>query len=124
MSLLLLNPILTPAQLADVRAAAGRDPRGHDPRFANQVATRDGEYIGALNICNMPFSTIWAHSEKCRAVDTMMLINLARSLTHNLTGGRPCITSCTKDSPIYPYMERFGFVRLGETVLFEERSVV
>ncbi len=124
MSMILLNPILTLEQLERVRQAAALDPLGHDPRFANHVATRDGEIVGALSICNTPLSAIWSHSQKNRAADTMMLINLARSLTHAATGGRAAITACSAGSPIYPHMEKFGFRRIGETVLFEERSVV
>ena len=124
MSMILLNPILTPAQLERVRQAAALDPLGHDPRFATDVATRDGEIVGALSICNTPLSCIWSHSQKNRAADTMMLVNLARSLSHRVTAGRPCLTTCSANSPILPYMEKLGFVRLGETILFEERSVV
>ena len=123
MSLIVVNPILTPEQLAVVRAAAQADPRGHDPRFATDFATKDGEITGAIACCSLPITNIWSHSQKNTARDTMLLINVARSLTHRINGGRPGLTMCAPNSPIFPFMERFGFVKLGETVLFEERSV-
>lgn len=124
MSLLITNPILTAEMLQRVRTAAAADPRGHDPRFATEVATKDGEIVGAIACCSLPITNIWSHSEKNHVRDTIMLINIARSLTHRVSGGRPALTLCAASSPIFPFMERFGFVKLGETVLFEERSVV
>ena len=124
MSLLLVNPILTLEQLSKVREAARLDPNGHDPRFATDVVTREGEIIGALAICSVTLSNVWIHSEKCRAADSMMLINIARSLTHRCANGRPTMTMCSSKSPLLPFMEKFGFLKLGESNVFEERSVV
>lgn len=124
MSLLLVNPILNVEMLARVREAAALDPQGHDPRFATDVATKDGEIVGAIACCSLPLTNVWSHSVKNKAVDTMMLINIARSLTHRMGGGRNGLTMCAPSSPLLPYMERFGFKRLGEFILFEERSVI
>ncbi len=123
MSLLLVNPILTVEMLERVRAAAALDPRGHDPRFATDYVTRDGEIVGAMSICSVPVSNVWIHSAKCRAADSLMLINIARSLSHRATGGKPVLTLCAPTSPLLPFMPRFGFNKLGETIVFEERSV-
>lgn len=124
MSMLLINPILSAETLAKVRAEAAADPRGHDPRFATDVVTKDGEIVGALAVLSLPVTNVWIHSQKCRAADSMFLVNYARSLTHRLAAGQKALTLCAPASPLFPFMEKFGFVKLGETVLFEERSVI
>jgi hypothetical protein len=88
------------------------------------MVTRDGEIVGALAICSLPITNVWIHSEKCRALDSKFLINYARSITHRFSAGKPGLTMCSPHSPLLPFMEKFGFTKMGETILFEERSVV
>lgn len=122
MSDLVTFPILNVETLARVRAAASQDPTGHDPRFATDYAMKGGQIVGALSICSIPVSCIWSHSTLNGPRDTMQLINIARSLAHRAAPGKPVLTMCSPRSPIFPFMERFHFVRVGETVLFEEEK--
>jgi hypothetical protein len=112
--------ILTPAQLEAVRTAARLDPARHDPRFATHAVLRDGEIVGALSVCRLQVTNIWSHSVLNGAIHTARIIQHARGLTYKAAAGRPWVTMCAAGSPIYPFMERFAFQRLGETTLFEE----
>ena len=112
--------ILTPEQLARVRAAAAADPARHDPRFATHAAVRDGEIVGTLSVCRLQVTNIWSHSVKNRAIHTARIIEHARKLTHEKCAGQPWVTMCAPNSPLLPFMGRFGFEKLGETILFEE----
>lgn len=119
--MLIYEDILTPEQLAEVRAVAAADPARHDPRFATHAVRRDGEIVGALSVCRLQVTNIWSHSVLNGALHTARIIEHARQLTRVQAAGRPWVTMCAAGSPIYPHMERFHFVRLGETTLFEEQ---
>lgn len=120
MEFLNVRPITTATELGAVRAAAALDPRGHVPVFPTHYAQRGGEIVGALSVCAVSVSGIWAHSEKLQARSTAELVNIARNLAHLMNPGRAIVTMCADTSPIYPHMEPLGFKKLGPTVLFIE----
>ena len=115
---LVVRPILTEKQLREVQAAAEADPNGHLPLFPSHACYLGDEIIGSLSCCVTPVSGLWAHSQKSSARTTIEMVNMARNLTRLITNGKKSLTMCAESSPIYPFMEKMDFVKLGSTTVF------
>ena len=119
---LVIRPLVTKEQRAALIAAAASDPIGHPQIFPSHICYLGGEIIGSLSCCVTPLSGIWSHSQKSSARYTLEMVNVARNITRSLTSGKTALTMCAETSPIYPFMERMDFKKLGPTVLFLEKG--
>lgn len=116
--LLVIKPLISEKQRLDLIAAADADPVRHPQLFPSHVCYLGGEIIGSLSVCVAPVWGLWAHSQKSNVRHTLEMASVARNLTRSLTSGKSTLTMCAETSPIYPFMERMDFIRLGPTVLF------
>lgn len=116
--LLVIRPLVNEEQRRALIAAAQTDPIAHPQLFPSHVCYLGGEIIGSLSCCATPISGIWSHSKKSNVRYTLEMVNAARNITWSLTSGKSGLTMCAETSPIYPFMERMDFIRLGPTVLF------
>jgi hypothetical protein len=116
--LLVIRPLTTKKQREDLIAACATDPVNHPQLFPSHICYMGGEIIGSLSVCVSPLSGIWSHSQKANVRDTLQMVTVARNLTRSLTSSGPALTMCAETSPIYPFMERMDFIKLGPTVLF------
>lgn len=115
---LVVRALKNDVEMEALRAATLADPAGHLPIFPTHGCYLGDEIIGSLSCCATPVSGIWAHSQKSTPRHTREMVNIARNITRQINGGRPFITMCSETSPIYPFMERMDFHRLGPTVIF------
>lgn len=104
--LICIQPIVTQEQLQAAMQAAKED--NHVPTYPTHTVLCDGEIVGVMCINSIPVSTFWASSTKLNARKTFELINFCKTMG-NLASGKPIVTWCPKDSPIYPYMTKLGF---------------
>lgn len=116
--LLVIRPVTTAVQIEAIRAAALADPQGHVPIFPSHVCMLGDEIVGSLSIAASPVMGIWAHSQKSRPRHSLEMFNVARNLMRVVVPGRRCLTMCAETSPLYPFVERMDFAKLGVTTLF------
>lgn len=110
----------TPEQLRRLEIEAAADK--HSPLYATHFASIDGEITGYLSIGAIPFCSYWSHTERMNARKTFELANVMKNLGTLASGGRPVVTCCYVDSPIYPYMAQLGYRKYGDTTLFVQEG--
>lgn len=114
-----IDPIVTPDQLQRLMAAAAAD--NHRPLYPTHTVTRDGEVTGSLSVLGIPLVTFWSHSQLMTARATFDVINIAKNLGFRQSNGKPVVTLCPMNSPIYPYLPGMGFNPfLTTTLLLQE----
>ena len=119
---LIIKRLETEEQRAALIASNETDPIIHPQLFPSHVCYLGGEIIGSLSCCTTPVCGIWAHSKKSNARYTREMFSVARNITRSLTSGKPALTMCAETSPLYPFMERMDFIKLGPTVIFLARE--
>jgi len=115
-----LEPIATTEQLSRLLQAAAGDQ--HWPLYPTHTILRGGEVAGCFSICAMPMVTAWLDTRKMRARDTHQAVNLALHIGHSFARGFPLVTHCPTDSPMFPFMKKFGFQPKLTTTLFVEEA--
>lgn len=115
-----LEPVTTPERLQRLLAAAAADR--HWPLNPTHTILRAGEVAGCFSICAMPMITAWLDTKRMRARDTREAVNVALQIGHSYAQGYPLITHCPPDSPMFPFMKKFGFVPKLTTTLFVEEA--
>lgn len=101
--------------------AAARDDN-HDLLCPTHTILKDGQIIGSMSVIAIPLVTIWAHSQKTAPRNVVEIVNVARNIGRAKNNGNPVVTICAPISPIYPYMERMGFSKYGDTTIFLENQ--
>lgn len=114
--LIWVKRVVTEDDLNKLRAAALAD--GHFSLFPTHSVHLHGEIVGSVAVMSIPLVTMWAHSSKLTARATRDLVNIAENLGREKNSGRPIVTMCSAQSPIFPYMEKMGFTKFGETTIF------
>lgn len=110
-----LLKVTTPELREAMLRAAEAD--NHDCRMDNYVVVKEGQIIGSVGLPVLPTVSIWLDSSKVQARDSLELSNMVRgamgAFGHNLY----CVP-CEKKSPLYPYLEKVGYVKGNECTMF------
>lgn len=120
MSKAFLQPIESEHEMAELLEAAGKDK--HEVVFPSHLVKKDGKTIGYVGVFSMPVLMWWLDSKEGKARDTLELLAQIEDFARSKNVKRYA-TICSEDSPYFPHMERLGFSKLGETVLFEKELV-
>lgn len=110
-------PWLRPVQdwdLAPLKAAAGDD--GHVVIAPTHVIWKEGELAGYVSLGRMPLLLSWLHTHKIKARDTQYVLNLCENLASAAAPGGVLCVPCVEQSPLRPYMEKFGYGISAERV--------
>jgi len=90
---------------------------GHRLITPSHLVLQNNEIIGAGSLGNAPVLSVWTHTKKVSALQSMKLWRNAK-LTLAQAGHKQCIMPCSKNSPYYPHMNKFGFSPIGDFTLF------
>lgn len=107
-----IRPIRTPEELNAVHECAKQD--GHHLAWPSHSVMKGDYIVGALSV--IPMTLTWLDSKQVRVRETQevdrfiegMFVNSSRSICV------PCISS----SPMFPLMEKFGYLNLGQSTIF------
>lgn len=90
-----------------------------DNHFAiapTHVFEKSGEIIGYANVGTMVPINTWFHSEKCKARDSMQIINVLENMVR-VSGGHTLVVPVSSVSPFLPVMNRLDYVNMGSSNL-------
>jgi len=71
------------------------------------MLVRNNEVIGGWSLGGTPLVTIWNHTQKISARDTMMMNPVLDSIMKQQTTSY--LIACTESSPYNKYMEKLGY---------------
>lgn len=121
-----MNPLaLTGKHLRWLRPARGRDLEAlhqlarednHEVIAPTHVFVKDGELIGCASVAAVPLMLPWFHTTKCKAADSVYMINQMENLLANImapNGNDLICVPVVKNSPFEPYIERLEYVNAG-----------
>ena len=98
-------------ELPALRAAALAD--NHEIIAPTHVFEKRGEIVGYASLGSVPLVLPWFHTKKCKAADTLYLINQLENLSAN-SGQKLVCVPFAEGSPLEPFIERLGYVRGGK----------
>jgi hypothetical protein len=104
-------------ELKEVARVAKED--GHGVIAATHLIQKQGEVVGYASIGAMPVVFTWLHSKKVKARETVALLNTAEALAA-ANSGVVCVP-CMRTSPLFGFMEKFGYKLGGDYGLFFKR---
>jgi len=88
---------------------------GHRVLYPTDIIKQGDEVVGYISVCATPIVTVWAHSKKIKAIQSVRLLqNLEDRM--RAQGMNHYIMPCEKTSPYFPYMQKLGFVPFSENV--------
>lgn len=108
---------LHPEDIPVLQAAAAADR--HGVLYPSDGVWKDGQLVGYASICTTPIVHVWLDSRRVTAIDSVRLLAQLDARLR-AQGMSSYLMPCAKTSPFSPCMRRLGFVRLGETVLFDK----
>ena len=107
----IVRPVMSQADLENLQLAAAAD--NHPLLYPSHIAEKDGQIIGYGGIVpNVAMVNVWIDSRKAQARDSVYCLNVVENLAF-ATGAKRIVMPCSEQSPFFPYMERFGYRRLG-----------
>ena len=106
-----------PAKLQALHAAAAADE--HMVLSPTHLMVKGDEIIGYLSIGGLPTVQAWFNSQHKHAADSVKMIEHAETIMRE-QGARVYAVACAPQSPFSIHMERLGFTKLGETVLWRK----
>lgn len=116
---MLIRPI-TPDDLPKLEAAAQAD--NHGVFLPSHLITRDAEIVGYLSIGQAPTIFTWLHTKKMNVRDTVGVLNFYENFVA-CNGHRIVTVPCMADSPLHPYMAKFGYTAVCPTTLFVKKLI-
>lgn len=107
-----LRPV-RPGDMEELQRLAREDR--HELIAPSHVFVKDGELVGCASLAQIPLVLPWFHTTKCKAADSLYMINQMENLMANLMppGQDLVCVPCVKDSPFQPHMKRLGYVDAG-----------
>ena len=81
------------------------------------VATKNGEVVGYLSIGSVPLVYTWMHTQKVTPRDSVNALVFVEDVLKHVGADCVCMP-CWENSPYYPYMEEFGYLKLITTTMF------
>lgn len=113
-NMMMIRPV-TEADLPLLDAAAAAD--GHGVFLPSHIVTKNKEIVGFLSIGQAPSVFTWLHTKKMNTRDTLGVLSFYESFIA-CSGARIVTVPCMTDSPLHPYMEKFGYRAVCPTTLF------
>lgn len=120
-----LVPLLSPrheveaeqhvAKLTALRNAAAADH--HVVLNPTHLMLKGDQLIGYLSLGGLPTVHAWFDTKHPHATDSLKMIETGEAIMAS-NGVRTFAVCVSKDSPFSPHMERLGFQRAGETVVW------
>lgn len=89
---------------------------GHIVIAPSHVVTKEGEIVGYASLGTLPMLHVWLHSKRVQARDSAAMFQLGENILHARGAVAVCLPCC-EESPYYEHMDKFGYRRLGRTVL-------
>lgn len=108
-------PLATEEQYLELCAKANEDK--HPVVTPSHLVTIGGEIVGYGSIANCPIFSVWTHSKKVSAMDSVRLLHQAESIAKAM-GHTQYIMPCSTTSPYFKHMKRFGFAPMGNFSLY------
>src|SRR5690348_11054122 len=72
---------------------------------------KNGEIVGAFNLCKLPICQFWMHSEKAQVRDSLIAINVGENIAS--AQGQNILLVLTKpESPFNSMLGRLGYAHL------------
>lgn len=90
-----------------------------DDHFAitpTHVFEKGGEIVGYANVGTMVPVNTWFHSKKCKARDSMQIINVLENMVR-VSGANMMVAPVSNESPFLPVMNRLDYVNMGSANL-------
>lgn len=107
--------IVTPELRAKVSSLAVADD--HDCEDADFAVVREGEIIGALSLPKVTAVGVWLDSKEAGVRDSLAVAYIIRGLMSAM-GYRKYVIPCSLKSPLYPYLEKCGYLRGQDCTVF------
>lgn len=112
-------------QVASVREAASRD--GHALLLPTHAVIKDGTIVGAFSVeawtwQDCPVVTMWLHSTRVKARESLGLINTVENLVF-ARGFEEGVVLVERSSPFFGVMPALGYREEGERVLVVDGDV-
>lgn len=76
---------------------------------------KDVEIVGAFTL-SYPFLSIWMHTKRACARDSLFVLQIAENLC-SAKDGKALILLCADSSPLFPFIQRLGYTNLGQTII-------
>lgn len=100
-------------ELRELEAAANADK--HAMIAPTYVVRKEGEIIGYIGV--VPSILVWLHTEKAKVRDATLVMDFFESII--TSNGAPIIgVPCKDESPMFPFMEKVGYVPVSKTTFF------
>tara|TARA_R100001082_G_scaffold103553_1_gene74335 strand:- start:631 stop:1002 length:372 start_codon:yes stop_codon:yes gene_type:complete len=80
------------------------------------VFEKSGDIIGYANVGTMTPVNTWFHSKKCKARDSLQIINVLENMVR-ISGSQAMLAPVSNQSPFLPVMDRFGYINMGSSNL-------
>jgi len=102
-------------------AIAAKEDNHEVPISPNFYCTKDGEISGSVSIVNlgngMCMVSIWAHSKKISARDSLDFLNIIENFCR-MSGFRHIYMPCCETSPYFNYMAKLGFAETSKATKY------
>jgi hypothetical protein len=80
---------------------------GHTLLNPTHMLVRDNDIMGGWSLGGIPLVTVWNHTQKVSARDTMLMNPVLDSIMKQQTDSY--LIACTESSPYNKYMEKLGY---------------
>ena len=110
----IVRPIRDAAELEELRQAAEADD--HRVIGATHIVRKHGRVVGYGSLGGFPVLNCWLDSVRVNARDTLHVLSVAEALLAS-AGHSHVLLPCDPGSPLKPYVERLGFVPVGQCVM-------
>lgn len=85
--------------------------------FPTHILYKDGEVVGGWSVDAIPLFSVWHHSKRITARDSLMLNNTIDTVM-NERGHKNFLQLCNANSNYYSYMNKLGYKGWEGTTLF------
>jgi hypothetical protein len=113
----LLDPRIYPAKPEDIPLLTElATPDNHAVVAPSHVVKKDGRLIGYVSIGTIPMAVVYLNTKETTCYDSATVLNFVENTVAQFS---PIIcTPCATKSPLFPYMERIGYLSYGTHEMF------
>lgn len=88
---------------------------GHAVVGPSHVVVKNGRLAGYASLARVPLLLTWLDGRAIVARDTQYLLNMCENAAGNLAPDVTLCVPCAHNSPLRPYMPRFGYADSGQS---------
>lgn len=85
------------------------------------LAIKGGQIAGAFSVGNVALVMAWAHTQRAKARDSLVALNVVENLVAAAYPGREICVPVEESSPFAPVMGKLGYRDLGQARLWVKR---